>query len=332
MSRKPRIALLGMGGTIASAGVSPTDVLDYPELGTRLSAHEVVARVPQVHDVAELAVHNLREVVSTALTVSDWFALRASVRQAFDEGAEGVVVLHGTGTLEESAYFLHLTLDTDRPVVIVGAQRPLTTIGSDAPMNLLSAVRCATSPGAVGAGVLVVLNDEIHSARHVEKVANRRLNAFESPGHGPVGYVDGDQVTWNHTVATQHTATSELRTVVGPGDLRVDIVYSYVGADDVPIRALLDAGARGLISAGFAPGSPSPLQRTALLEAAREGIVVVQSSRAARDRVPPRAVLREAGFVAAQDLNPQKSRVLLLLGLTAGITDPTALGDLFATH
>ena len=332
MGRKRRIAMLGLGGTISSVGVSDPDVLDYPELGRRLSVDEVVELVPQVHAVAEVSKRDVLTGVSTSLSVADWFALRSAVREAFRDGAEGVVILHGTGSLEETAYFLHLSIDNSLPIVMVGSQRPMTTIGSDAPMNLLAAVRTAVTPAASGAGVLVVMNDEVHSARFVQKLGNRRPNAFESPGHGPMGSVDGDQVTISTAICTRHTVNSALNGQVETPDLRVDIVYSYVGGDATAIHAFVEAGARGLVCAGFPPGSATPSQRQALREAAESGISVVQSSRAVRDRVVPRAALQEAGFVASRDLNPQKARVLLLLALNAGITDTEELNRLFATH
>lgn len=328
-----RVTVLGLGGTVSSEGVSSTDVLDYPEFGRKLPVEEIVAGVPVLTEIADIECRTLRSISSSAVTVEDWFYLRDQILDAIEAGAEAIVVLHGTGTLEETAYFLNLTLPTDAPVVLVGAQRPYTTISSDAAMNLISGVRTALSARGRNAGVLVVLNDEIHGAREVRKMANYRLDTFESPGYGPLGVVDGDQTTWRRTGVKRHTTQSAFRSVrSGRPISRVDIVYSYVGADDVPIKAAVNAGAGGLVAAAFAPGLTTPAQRAAFLWAREQGVMVVQGSRAVRDRVPPRRALLDAGLIAGDDLSPQKCRILLQLALSVVPADPSAIAELFETH
>lgn len=330
---RDRVAVLGLGGTISSEGPGSLDVLDYPEQGRKLPAGEIVAGVPELAEIADIEVATLRDIGSSAISVDDWFSLRERIVAACSRGAEAVVVLHGTGSLEETAYFLHLTLPVDNPVALVGSQRPFTTVSSDAGMNIVAGVRGALAARGRDAGVLVVLNDEIHSAREARKLANYRLNAFESPGVGPLGFVDGDQVTWNRVGTRQHTTSSMLSRIDYGGELcRVDVIHSYVGADGALVRAAEEAGAKGLVSAGFAPGMPTPEQRAALLAARERGVVVVQSSRAVRDRVPPRRALLERGFIAGGDLSPQKCRILLMLALSATTGEPDAVTDLFATH
>jgi L-asparaginase len=330
---RDRVAVLGLGGTISSEGAGSLDVLDYPEHGRKLPAGEIVAGVPELAQIADIEVAALRDVSSSAISVGDWFSLREQIIAACSRGAEAVVVLHGTGSLEETAYFLHLTLPVDNPVVLVGSQRPFTTVSSDAAMNIVAGVRGALAARGRDTGVLVVLNDEIHSAREARKLANYRLNTFESPGVGPLGFVDGDQVTWNRVGTKRHTTSSMLsRFDYGDELCRVDVIYSYVGADGAFVRAAEEAGAKGLVSAGFAPGMPTPEQRAALLAARERGVVVVQSSRAVRDRVPPRRALFERGFIAGGDLSPQKCRILLMLALSATVGESDAINDLFATH
>lgn len=325
--------MLGLGGTVSSEGVSSTDVLDYPEFGRKLSVEEIVVGVPALTDIAEIDCVTLMGISSSAVTVEDWFTLRNRIVDACAAGAEAVVVLHGTGTLEETAYFLNLTLSTAAPVVLVGSQRPYTTISSDAAMNLISGVRTALSARGRSTGVLVVLNDEIHGAREVRKMANYRLNTFESPGHGPLGVVDGDQTTWSRTGMKRHTTRSAFTSVRSAQEIsRVDIIYSHVGADELPIKATVDAGARGLVSAGFAPGLTTPAQRAAFLSAREQGVIVVQGSRAVRDRVAPRKALLDAGLIAGGDLSPQKCRILLQLALSVAPDDPSAIAELFESH
>ena len=227
------------------------------------------------------------------------------------------MITHGTATLEETAYFLNLTLKVDATVVLVGSQRPATGLSSDAALNLLNAVRVAGSPDARGLGVLVLLNDEIQAAREVTKTSTLRLETFRSPDVGMLGYADPDgRVAIYRRPVRCHAPATEFD-VRGRAELpRVDIAASYAGADGAAIRAFVAAGARAIVSASLAPGVTTPAESEALLEARRRGVLVVLSSRAGSGRVLPRTVLREQGFVVADNLNPQKARVLAMLALT----------------
>jgi L-asparaginase len=328
-----RIAIVGLGGTISSVGVSELDVLDYHEYGSKLPLEDILARVPSVPGVEQIVGSSVLRVGSSKLEPRDWVTLRDHLHQLVDDGADGIVILHGTATIEETAYFLNLTLSTDAPVVLVGAQRPFTTISSDALMNIVSAIRVVVDLAGGRPGVFVVANDEIHPARDVRKVANYHLNAFESPGIGPAGSVDGDQVTWFRSSAKRALATSKFRGLALERELpRVDVVYSYVGADGVPIDAVVAAGARGIIVAGLAPGLPSGGQWNSLQRARESGVVIVQSSRAVRDRVPRRKAHSESGFIAGDDLSPQKCRILLQLAFAANLNSSDDIAELFATH
>jgi L-asparaginase len=313
----PRIAVIGTGGTISSLGASSVDVLDYPDFGQKLSCEALLERFPEVRLVADPLPLTFRQVGSTEIGPKDWIELRALIhRMARDDLAvAGFVIPHGTATIEETAFFLNLTLATAQPVVLVGAQRPASALGTDAGMNLVSALRVAGSGAALGKGVLVVLNDEIHAARDVVKTSTYRLHTFRSVDFGALGHVDGDGVHFFRAPLRAHmpdTPYAALDLGVLP---RVDIIYSYAGADGALVDAAVAAGARGLVSAGFAPGSPTPQQRAAFERAAQSGIVVVQCSRAS-GRVAPRRRLRETGIVAGEDLTPQKARILLMLALS----------------
>ena len=190
----PRIAVIGTGGTISSLGASSLDVLDYPDFGQKLSCEALLDRFPETRLVADASPVTFRQVGSTEIGPKDWIEIRALIhRITRDEPAvAGVVIPHGTATLEETAFFLNLTLATSRPVVLVGAQRPASALGTDAGMNLVNALRVAGSPEAAGKGVLVVLNDEIHAARDVVKTSTYRLQTFRSVDFGALGHVDGD--------------------------------------------------------------------------------------------------------------------------------------------
>ncbi len=327
----PRIAVIGTGGTISSLGASSLDVLDYPDFGQKLTAEAFLDRFPETRLVAEPVPLTVRQVGSTEIGPVEWLELRALIHKTArdDPGIAGFVITHGTATLEETAFFLNLTLAIDRPVVLVGAQRPASALGTDAGMNLVNALRLASAPAARGKGVLVLLNDEIAAARDVVKTSTYRLQTFRSFDFGALGHVDGDGVHF-------YRAPLGAQMPAGPfaaSDLslplpRVDIIYSYAGADGALVEAAVAAGARGLVSAGFAPGSPTPGQRVAFENAAKTGIVVVQCTRAASGRVAPRRRLRETGILAGEDLSPQKARILLMLALTA-TSDLAAIARLF---
>jgi len=331
MTRR-KIAVIGTGGTISSVAASSLDTLDYPEFGQKLTASELLARVGEADLVAEPVPVPFRAVGSTAIGPPDWIALRDLVHAtaAQDPGIAGFVITHGTATLEETAFFLNLTLAIAHPVVLVGAQRPASALGTDAGANLVAALRVASAPEAVGLGVLVVLNDEIHAARDVVKTSTYRLQTFRSPDFGALGHVDGDGVHILRAPRRQHAPDTVFASAATFDLPRVDIVLSYAGVDGAMVEAAVAAGARGIVSAGLAPGIATPLERLALECAVAAGIVVVQCSRAASGRVGRRRYLREAGIVAGEDFSPQKARILLMLALTR-TSDPAEIAAIFAS-
>jgi L-asparaginase len=327
----PLIAIVGAGGTISSMATDSRDYMNYPETGRKLSVEEVIAEIPDLSNFATLMPVPFRSVGSSAVGPQDWLRLHRTITETIAARPEiaGVVVLHGTATLEETAWFLHLTLPGPRPVVLVGAQRPLNTLSSDAAANAINAVRVAADPDAAERGVMVVMNDEIHIARDVTKGSTFRLNAFHSGSWGPIGVADPDQVLF-------HRAPEKRSPTLNPGTdgahlSRVDICYAYAGSDGTAVEAFRAAGARGIISAGFAPGMPAPLERAALLEASNAGIFVVQASRVGQGRVARRDWLHNVGWIAAGDLTPQKARILLMLGLATD-SDPEQVQRMFDTY
>ncbi|HEX3884577.1 MAG TPA: asparaginase [Stellaceae bacterium] len=333
MPSLPRIAVIGTGGTISSLGNGPLDVLDYPDFGERLTSEDLLAKFPETRLVADAVPVTFRQVASTAIGVEDWVELRTLIHRIArdDPSIAGFIIPHGTATLEETGFFLNLTLAIDRPVVLVGAQRPASALGTDAGMNLVNALRLAGSPDARGKGVLALLNDEIQTARDVVKTSTYRVQTFKSLDFGALGHVDGDGVHFYRAPTKAHAPDTPFAGREFGAMPRVDIIYSYAGADGALVEAAVAAGAKGLVSAGFAPGSPSPAQQRALVAATNAGIVVVQCTRAASGRVAPRRRLREAGIVAGEDFSPQKARILLMLMLTT-TTDIAAIQAAFQAY
>jgi L-asparaginase len=333
MPNLPRIAVIGTGGTISSLGNGSLDVLDYPDFGQKLTSEALIDKFPETRLVAEPIPVTYKQVGSTALGPEDWLELRRMIHQVArdDPGIAGFVIPHGTATLEETGFFLNLTLATAQPVVMVGAQRPASALGTDAGTNLVNALQVAGSPEARGKGVLVVLNNEIHPARDVVKTSTYRVQTFRSLDFGALGHVDGDGVHFYRAPLKAHMPDTEFAAHELDVLPRVDIVLSYGGADAALVDAAIGAGAKGIVSAGFAPGSPTPAQQDALIAAAKAGIVVVQCSRAASGRVAPRRRLKETGIVAGEDFSPQKARILLMLMLTM-TRDIGAIQAAFATY
>jgi L-asparaginase len=314
----PKVAFIGTGGTIASLGRGPLDLQDYGSIGNVMHAEEIIAKWPVVHQVADVITVKYRNIASTAIDFSDWKALAALCHSLPNEhpGLAGIVIGHGTATLEETAYFLNLTVKTSIPVVLVGAQRPSSALSSDAGMNLVNALRVAASPDARGMGVLVLLNDEIHAAREVTKTSTLRLQTFRTPDFGVLGHADGDAVVFYRQPVRRRAPDTEFDISDLEQIPRVDISYSYTGADGTAVRAFVAAGARGIVSAGFAPGFTAPGEAAALKDAASQGVVVMQSTRAGSGRTFQSTRLKANGMLIADNLNPQKARILLSLALT----------------
>jgi L-asparaginase len=330
---KPKVAFIGTGGTIASLGRGPLDLQDYGAIGNVMHAEEIVAKWPVVHQVADVIAVKYRNIPSTAIDFTDWKALVALCHQLPNDhpGLDGIVIGHGTATLEETAYFLNLTLKTSIPVVLVGSQRPSSALSSDAGMNLVNAIRVAASPEARGMGVLVLLNDEIHAAREVTKTATLRLQTFRTPDFGVLGHADGDAVVFYRQPVRRRAPDTEFDISDVDALPRVDVSYSYAGADGTAVRAFAAAGARGIVSAGFAPGFSTPGEAEALKNAVAQGIVVVQSTRAGSGRTFQSTRLKAGGLLIADNLNPQKARILLSLALTRS-RDPDEIMRIFRTY
>lgn len=330
---KPKVAFIGTGGTIASVGPGPLELQDYGVTGIVLHADELLARFPETALVADVIPVRYRNVASTAIAFPDWKELVLICDRLTEEHPDlaGIVIGHGTATLEETAYFLSLTLKTSLPVVLVGAQRPNSALSTDAGMNLVNAIRTAASPEARGMGVLVVLNDEIQAARDVTKTSTFRMQTFRSADFGVLGQADGDAIAFYRRPLRRAAPDTEFDVRRLDALPRVDVAYAYAGADGAEVAAFLAAGARGIVSAGFAPGFLPPGQASALREAVASGVVVLQSTRAGSGRVFRGSRLRAGGFLAADNLTPHKARILLALALTVS-RDTAEIERIFATY
>ena len=315
----PRVRLIATGGSIAGVGPHRLDYILYPELGKHISIEESLARVPEVNEIAQVQAENLINVGSTAVGPPEWLAMANRINGIFQEDTEatGVAMTHGTATLEETAYFLHLTVKSDKPMVITGAMRPPTALSTDADINLLDAVRIAASPHAGGMGVLTVLNNEIHSARDVVKTSTFRVQTFRPNDLGFLGYADSEgEVLFYRAPTRKHTTRTEFD-VSGRDSLpRVDIVYAYAGSDGMLIDAVRRNGSDGLVVAGFGGGTYPPVFIEAAAEAVKDGIPVVLASRSTTGRVIMTPQKQDAGFIVSDNLLPQKARILLMLGLS----------------
>ena len=315
----PRVRLIATGGSIAGVGPHRLDYILYPELGKHISIEESLARVPEVNEIAQVQAENLISVGSTAVGPPEWLAMANRINGIFreDTDATGVAMTHGTATLEETAYFLHLTVKSDKPMVITGAMRPPTALSTDADINLLDAVRIAASPHAGGMGVLTVLNNEIHSARDVVKTSTFRVQTFRPNDLGFLGYADSEgEVLFYRAPTRKHTTRTEFD-VSGRDSLpRVDIVYAYAGSDGMLIDAVRRNGSDGLVVAGFGGGTYPPVFIEAAAQAVKDGIPVVLASRSTTGRVIMTPQKQDAGFIVSDNLLPQKARILLMLGLS----------------
>ncbi|MCH2658279.1 MAG: asparaginase [Dehalococcoidia bacterium] len=315
---KSKIYVIGTGGSISGIGPHRLDYTQYAEIGNKLTIEESLQRIPEVEEFADIQSENLISVGSTAIGPKEWLQLGHRVNEILSSGdIDGVVITHGTATLEETAYFLHLTTKSKKPVVVTGSMRPPTAVSTDADLNLLDALRVASSADAIGKGVLTVLNNEIHSAREVYKANTLRVETFRANELGFLGYSDSDgKVMFYRSPTRKHTYLSEFDIDKLTDLPRVDIVYAYSGSDSLLIDAVRQNRSDGMIMTGFGAGTFPPAMLDAGAQTVGEGIPVVVASRstAGRTVITPRST--KLGFIIADNLHPQKARVLLTLGLT----------------
>jgi L-asparaginase len=319
MGKLPRIALILTGGTIDSVGKDRLDLAWYTEARKRLKVGELLEQLPELKSIAAVQEVPAKRLHSHDLVDRDWLDLLRMIHAIFDnDGADGIVITHGTNTIEETAYFLNLTLKTRKPVVIVGSMRPASAISADGYLNLFNAIKVAADPNSLGCGCLVVMNDTIFNARDVTKNSTYRVDAFASRDLGPLGFADSDgKIVYYHQPTRLHTFQTEFDVRNFQSLPRVDIVLSYVGADGAMIEAAASMGAKGIVSAGTGAGWPTPAEDAAFDKVFRDkGILICFCSRVAAGRVVRSPGLAKRGFVAGDNLQPWKARALLALALT----------------
>jgi len=314
-----RIALVSAGGTISSVASGSREFVEYGASGRKVGPEELLLEVPEAALEATVLPLVFHKGNSLAIGEPEWLVLNRLLHDAAKSMGplDGVVITHGTATMEQTAYFLSLTLKTAYPVVLVGAMRPLRVLGSDASINLVNATRLAASETAEGVGVVVMMNGQIHAAREVTKGATYSIEAFVSPNSGVLGHVDADGGVMLYARPTRRRAPNtefDVRTLDALP--RVGIAYSYAGADATVIEALMGSGVAGLVSAGHGAGSVTPREYEALQKARQQGLVVVLAGQAGHGRVLHTERRRQDGFVVAGNLNPLKARILLMLALT----------------
>jgi L-asparaginase len=324
----PNVRVLATGGTIAGAQASATDY------GYKSGAYDVNSLINAVPNLGKLAVitgEQVANIGSQDMNDEVWLKLAKRVNAVLAEsGTDGVLITHGTDTLEETSYFLSLVTKSDKPVVMVGSMRPATAISADGPGNIYNGVAVVADPRAKGKGTLVSLNDEFHYARNVMKTDTTSVQTFQSLNRGPAGVVHTGKVEWFEPMDRKHGKAAEF-SVDGLDQLpRVDIIYAHANMSADLIEAAIRNGAKGLVIAGVGDGNMTTPALDVLARAAKNGVVVVRSTRLASGLVLRNNEVNddEKGFVASGELNPAKSRVLLQLALTR-TTDPVRIQKMF---
>ncbi|KKX69100.1 asparaginase [Pseudomonas putida] len=311
------VVVLATGGTIAGAGASAANSATYQ--AAKVGIEQLIAAVPQLSELANVRGEQVMQIASESITNDNLLQLGRRVAELADsKDVDGIVITHGTDTLEETAYFLNLVEKTDKPIIVVGSMRPGTAMSADGMLNLYNAVAVASSKDARGKGVLVTMNDEIQSGRDVSKMINIKTEAFKS-AWGPLGMVVEGKSYWFRLPAKRHTMDTEfdIKTIQSLPD--VEIAYSYGNVSDTAYKALAQSGAKAIIHAGTGNGSVSSRVVPSLQALRKDGVQIIRSSHVNAGGF----VLRNAeqpddkyDWVVAHDLNPQKARILAMVALT----------------
>ena len=328
---KPTIYILATGGTIAGSG---SGALDTSYTSGTVTVDKLIAAVPDINKIATIKGEQISNIGSQEMNNEVWFKLANRVNELLTSGkADGVVITHGTDTMEETAYFLNLVVKSDKPIVMVGAMRNSGSLSADGPLNIFNAVNVAMNKEAAGKGVMVVMNDEIHAAREVTKTNTTAVDTFKSPNSGKIGTVFYGNVKFYMNPTRKHTVNSAFDITKIKELPRVDIIYSHSNDNPDFVSVAVKNGAKGIINAGMGNGNPFPSALEALGEAVKAGVVVVRDSRVGSGETTLNGEVDDGkyGFLASDNLNAQKARVLLMLALTQ-TTDKAKIQELFLTH
>jgi len=330
-AKKPNVVILATGGTIAGAAASGTQ-LGYTS--GAVSIDKMIAAVPGISDLATIKGEQIANVGSQDMSFEILLKVAKRINElAKSSDVDGFVITHGTDTMEESAFFLNLTVKTDKPVVMVGSMRPSTAVSADGPLNLYNAVGVAADPQAGGRGVLVVMNDWIHGAHSLTKTSTTAVQTFMSPVRGLVGVASYGKNDFYSKPEWKHTTQTEFDIAQVTALPRVDVIFVSVDMSPELINASANGGAKGIVLAGVGNGNMNKVSVTAAMNAAKKGVIVVRSSRVATGTVGRNVELNddEMGFIASDELNPQKARVLLSLALLKQ-ANRAALQTMFRTY
>ncbi|PVX50869.1 asparaginase [Balneicella halophila] len=315
-AQKAKIRIIATGGTIA--GVSKSSTESNYKAG-ELGIYQLLSAVPEVRQIADVTGEQLVKIGSQDMNDEVWLQLANRINQLLnEEGYDGVVITHGTDTMEETAYFLNLTVHSKKPVVLVGAMRPATGMSADGPLNLYDAVAVAANKDSHGRGVLVVMNELVLDAKDVTKTSTLGVETFKSLNYGPLAYIHNGKVFYNRAPQNKHTYQSEFDVANLKELPKVGIVYSYSNASELPMKAFIDANFDGIVHAGVGNGNFYHKNFDLAEKAQNQGIQIVRSSRVPSGATTLDAEIDDAKyhFVASNTLNPQKARVLLMLALT----------------
>lgn len=310
----PKISLFATGGTIAGSGQSQTQS-NY--VAGQLNIDYLIDAVPALKNIAQITGTQIVKIGSQDMNDAVWLQLAQKIN-ADCANTDGFVITHGTDTMEETAYFLNLTVKCDKPVVLIGAMRPATALSADGPFNLYNAVVVAADPNSKNRGVLVAMNDTVLDARDVTKTNTTAVETFKSPNFGALGYLFNGKVTYQRAPERKNTLKSEFDVSELTQLPKVGIIYSYANASELPFKALVDAKFEGIVTAGVGNGNVYHTIFDAMVAARTNNVQIVRSSRVPTGATTLDAEIDDAkyGFVASGHLNPQKARVLLQLALT----------------
>lgn len=327
----PRIHILATGGTIAGIGSSAAGTA---YTAGQLAVSDLIEAVPELKNIANITGEQIVKIGSQDMTDEIWIKLARRLNSLLlRNDIDGIVITHGTDTMEETAFFLNLVLKSEKPVVLTGAMRPSTSLSADGPLNLYNAVVTAGTPESAGKGVLIVMNGSILGAHAATKMNTVDIQAFQAPDSGPLGYVFNGKAVYNQTTDKLHTT----RSVFDISDLnrlpKVGIIYSYSNVEPEALDALIRHRYEGIIHAGVGNGNIHRNLLPKLAEASRQGILIVRSSRVPTGPTTSDAEIDDMkyGFIASRELSPQKARILLMLALTR-TRDLSVIRSYFETY
>jgi L-asparaginase len=330
--RKGNVMILATGGTIAGAAATGTQA-GYTSGAVTIDT--MLAAVPGINELAHIKGEQVSNVGSQDMAFDILLTVAKRINElAKSPNVDGFVITHGTDTMEESAFFLNLTVKTDKPVVMVGSMRPSTAVSADGPLNLYNAVAVAADPAAKGRGVLVVMNDWIQGAHSLTKTSTTAVQTFMSPLRGLVGVANYGKNDFYNTPEWKHTTQSEFDIAQVTQMPRVDIIYGYLDMPPDSIDASATNGAKGIVIAGVGNGNMNKASVSAAANAVKKGVMVVRSSRVPTGSVGRNVELNddELGFIASDELNPQKARILLSLALLKPHRNPEAIQRMFYAY